>query len=209
MIEELNGEPLHVCVCWSRKAPLHVAHCLELDLIGEGQTPLEARFSLKELIKIQCQVCEDNDLDLCPTDVHDRWRECHDHAQYTGKGDVVVVPSQINEGKSHILQLKIDNSKRCIYNRKGDSWPSERSLCDVESILRDNAIYFRRVSDKPQYGYFLGRWGAEGEGPLQSYPLYVPDGTHIRWYHLQGIALRFGLDGFRLRLVCDNENVES
>lgn len=209
MIDELNGEPIHVCVCWSRKSPHHLAHCLELDLIGEGQTKTKARSSLKELIKIQCRVCEENGLDLRQTDGYYQWKEYHDNAQYSERDSLVVQLHGASEGQSDILHMEIDNRTRCIRNCNDNSWPSECSLSDVEVILRDNGVCFRRVSEKPQYGYFFGPWGAESEGPLQSYPLYLPDGIHIRWYHLQGIFSRFGLEDFRSRLACDNENIES
>ena len=34
-----------------------VAHCLELDVIGEGQTPIDAICELAEAIEIQIQTC--------------------------------------------------------------------------------------------------------------------------------------------------------
>jgi len=37
---------------------LYVAHCLELDLIGEGKTPKEAMIELIEAIELQIEACE-------------------------------------------------------------------------------------------------------------------------------------------------------
>ncbi|RKY04567.1 MAG: hypothetical protein DRP66_11560, partial [Planctomycetota bacterium] len=37
---------------------LLVAHCLELDLIGEGATPQEAVVELKQAIELQIEACK-------------------------------------------------------------------------------------------------------------------------------------------------------
>ena len=197
MIEELNEEPLHVCVGYAPgKPPLYVAHCLELDLIGEGQTKPKEVSCLKQLIEIQYRIYEDNNEDLPPNDVHDQWRVFHENADYPKEDNLIIQKHGNVEGETVVLTLKIDKHPGRVI-RNTDLWPSEYSLSDLEAILREKGISFERVSDRPQYGYFLGRWGADSDGSLQLYPLYAPDGMHIRWYHLRSIALRFGLDCLR------------
>jgi len=199
MIKELKEKHLHVCVCSaSGEYPFYLAHCLELDLIGEGETKPKARSSLKELIEIQCRVCEDNDLDLLQTDGYDQWKEYYDNEDRLEK-KFVIRKHGSHACESVTLTLSMDKLPGRIIRNK-DSWPSEYPLSDTEATLREKGISFHRLPDKAEYGYFLGCWGDESDGQLQSYPLYAPDGTHIRWYHLRGIASRFGLDDLKSRL---------
>ena len=202
MIEELNEETLHVCVgCVKGNPPLYLAHCLELDLIGEEEQEKPVKvYCLKQLIEIQCRIWEKNDAVLWVDDVHDPWRIFHKNADYQTEDNLIIQKNGNAEDENVVLTLKIDkNPGRVIRNK--DLWPSEYPLSDLEAILREKDIRFERVSDKPQYGYFLGRWDADIDGPLMSYPLYAPYGTHIRWYHLRNIERRFGLDDFRTRLI--------
>jgi len=58
----------------------YVAHCLELDLIGEGRTP---KFALKELIdaiELQIESCDDiSQLFFpAPASIWKRFKESHD-----------------------------------------------------------------------------------------------------------------------------------
>ncbi len=46
------------CIYPSSDKKGFVAHCLELDLIGEGKTPLKAIIELIEAIEIQIKACD-------------------------------------------------------------------------------------------------------------------------------------------------------
>jgi hypothetical protein len=200
MIEELKDNLLHICVCSaSGECPFYVAHCLELDLIGEGETKPKARSSLEELIEIQWQVCDDNGLDLRQTDDNDQWKDYY-NGEDTLKKKFVIQKHRSHACESVTLTLSMDKIPGRIVRNK-DSWPHEYPLSEIEAILCKKSILFYRLAEKPAHGYFLGYWGIEGDGTMRSYPLYAPDGINIRWYHLRGIASRFGLDDFKSRLV--------
>ena len=78
MIEELNGKQFHICVGYVQgNPPLSLAHCLELDLIGESSKKNEAISRLKKIIKIQYHIYEDNDTEFLAYDVDSQWIKYH------------------------------------------------------------------------------------------------------------------------------------
>jgi len=57
MTKELSEETLNVCVCAIHEGPIpYIAHCLRLELIGEGQTRQQAMSRLEGLMKLQCRI---------------------------------------------------------------------------------------------------------------------------------------------------------
>jgi len=199
MIEELNGETLQICVCYASKN--HVAHCLELDLMGEGSTKEEAILRLKKIIEIQYRNSEIRDTVFRADDVDPQWLQCH-RAKPLGspkKTTFEIRKSKIaSDAEIFNIQLEIDKSPRILKNK--DSWCKEYQLNKLIKLLSTMRISWQ-TSEELDYGYFLGHWPAGSDGPLQSYPFYAPPDTMVRWYHLRSIASRFWLDGLRSRLL--------
>jgi hypothetical protein len=208
MIEELNGEPLHVCVPCGRTSThprFFVAHCLELDLMGDGSTQDEAISRLEKTIKIQYSVCEDKDSVFWAEDVAPQWIEYHEAALPRSPEDtsfVIEKRGMTSEAEAVSVPVQIDKAHRTIVNK--DSWCNEYPLYELMKLLSTKKISWR-PSEEVDYGYFFGHWPAGSDGPLQSYPFYAPSDTMVRWYHLRNIALRFCLDDLRSRLLPDNE----
>jgi len=196
MIEELSDEPLHVCVCCDGKPSLFVAHCGQLDLIGEGSTEDEAISRLKKTIEIQYHIYEDKDSDFWAQS-EGQWLECHQAAPLGSPEDsdfVIERRRRANSSEVVNVQMKIDKTCRIITNK--DSWCEEYPLNKLMKILSTKRISWR-PSEEVDYGYFFGHWPAGSDGPLQSYTFHAPPDAMVRWYHLRSIASRFGLDDLR------------
>lgn len=208
MIEELNEEPLHVCVCWARKSRLFVAHCLELDLMGDGTTRDEAISRLKRTIEIQYRVREDRDTTFWADDVDRQWIQYHRAAPLGSPEETTFIMEKrrsTNDTEGVRVRVKIDKTPRILANK--DSWCKEYPLNKLIKLLSTKRISWR-TSEELDYGYFLGHLPAGSDGPLESYPFYAPPDVMVRWYHLRSIASRFWLDDLRLGLLRDNEGVE-
>ena len=208
MIEELNEEPLHVCVCLASKPPLFVAHCFELDLMGDGSTKDEAISRLKKTIEIQYRVCEARDTALWAEDVDSQWIQYH-RAAPLGSPEITTLVMEkrrrTSDAEAVRVSVKIDKTPRVLANK--DLWRNEYPLHKLIKLLSTKRISWR-TSEELDYGYFFGHWPIGSDGPLQSYPFYAPPDTMVRWYHLRSIASRFWLDDLTSRLLRDNENVE-
>lgn len=208
MIEELNEEPLHVCVCCYRKAPRYVAHCLELDLMGDGSTKYEAISRLKKIIEIQYRVYEARDTAFLANDIDIQWLQYHRAAPLGSPKEITFIMQKLrmtSDAEAVRVHVKIDKTPRVLTNK--DSWCNEYPLHKLIKLLSTMRISWHKTEEL-DYGYFLGHWPAGSDGPLQSYPFYAPKDTMVRWYHLRSIASRFWLDDLRSRLLRDNENVE-
>ena len=208
MIEELNEEPLHVCVCCSRKAPRYVAHCLELDLMGDGSTKDDAISRLKKAIEIQYRVYESMDTVFWADDVDSQWIQYHEAVPLGSPEKTTFVMEKrrrTSDAEDVRVRVVIDKTPRILTNK--DSWCNEYPLHKLINLLSTKRISWH-TSEELGYGYFFGHWPAGSDGPLQSYPFYAPPDTMVRWYHLRSIASRFCLGDLRARLLRDNENVE-
>src|SRR4030042_475709 len=129
MIEELNEAPLHVCVCCSPKAPRYVAHCLELDLIGEGSEKWEAISRLKKTIEIQYRVCEDKDAVFLAYDIDSQWIEYHRAAPLGSPENTTFIMEKrrrTSDAEGVRGRLQIDKTPRFLTNK--DSWCNEYPL---------------------------------------------------------------------------------
>jgi len=201
MIEEINEETLHICVGRVRETPpLYVAHCYELDLIGESSNKDEAISRLKKIIKIQYRIYEDNDTEFFAQDVDSQWIKYHKGVPLGSPEEselVIEKRRKCSNGEFITVHLKIDKSPRITVNK--DARCEEFPLLELISILRNKGISWR-ISEELDYGYFIGPWPPNSDGPLQSYPFYAPADMTVHWYHLRSIALRFGLDDFRTSL---------
>jgi len=205
MIEELKENPLHVCVCYASEKPtIFVAHCLELDLIGEGNDKQEAISRLKKTIEIQYRLCETREITFWVDDVDKQWIECH-RAYALGNPENTTFTMEeygkTGDVKAIRVPVKIDKTPRLLANK--DSWCNEYPLHNLIKLLGSEKISWR-TSGELDYGYFFGHWPSGSDGPLQSYPFYTHADTLVRWYHLRSIASRFWLDDLRLRLAQDN-----
>jgi len=150
-----------------------------------------------KLMKYGSSICQNTDSELWVSDVHPQWIEYYQAAEIAKREEknlVIQKHKGYSEKEEVVAQLKIDKNQRIIIDK--DSWPSECSLTMLISTLSHRKI-FLRISEEPDYGYFAGRWPAGSDGPLQSYPFYMPMDRSVRWYHLRNIAWRFGLDDLR------------
>jgi hypothetical protein len=207
MIEELNELTLHVCLCRDYKTPLFVAHCLELDLMGDGITKDEAILRLKKTTEIQYGICKNKKSDFFAY-ADRQWVEYHLAVPLGSPEDTTFVLDKCRStrvAEAVRVPVKIDKTSRILSNK--EAWINEFPLQRLIKLLSTNRIFWH-PSEELDYGYLLGHWPADSDGPLQSYAFYAPPDTMVRWYHLRSIASRFWLDDLRSRLLQDNGNIE-
>ncbi len=190
------------------KKTYYVAHCLELDLIGDGNTKDEATVRLKKTIEIQYHIHEEKGTYLC-FDADDQWNLLHQAAPL-GKPEKTIFDIQKfgkAENTENIkVRVEIDKTPRILKNK--DSWRNEYPMHKLIKLLGTKRISWN-TSKELDYGYFLGHCPAGSDGPIQSYPFYLPPENLVSWYHLKNIASRFWLDDLTSNLLHENENVES
>lgn len=188
-------ETHHVCVCATRGPFTYVAHCLELDLVGEGRTKREAISRLHEVVRIQHQICQGRGLNSWASDfVHSEWRRLHQ--------SLLGRPPERTEwpmeeydrcAGPETVTLAVEIRKSHSFLRNGKPWPSEYPLIDLVEILRPQGISWEKRSS--DHSCFFGHFPGYPDAPVLSYPLYTPPETPVRWYHLRSIACRYGVDG--------------
>jgi len=190
MIKELSEETLDVCVCAIHKGALpYIAHCLRLELIGEGQTRQQAISRLEGLIKLQCRTYQSEAVSLWLGDVDSQWEEYHIKATGIPEERVLDVRGHTND-ETVQLRLSVRTSHTMIRNT--DAWPTECPLGVLSDLLSARGISC--ISDEPGCVHLVGRWQNASDVPLQSYPFHVPADRSVAWYHLRAISRRFGLD---------------
>ncbi len=65
--------PLNVLM-WQEERT-HLALCLELDVLGEGNTPQKALHALAELVDTQLEFAKERNLDVCHPAPFDYWQK--------------------------------------------------------------------------------------------------------------------------------------
>jgi len=194
MIEELSQKPLEICVFVLGTPPFpHIAYCLDLQLIGEGQSDKEAVSVLRRLVEIQCCSCQNNGTRPWLALIDHEWQEYCTHS-LLGKPEAtrLDVPGRNND-ETIRLSLNVRTTRQWIHKSHAwGPWPSKHSLAALKEILNERGISC--ISYEGSYVHLLGHWQNTPDAPLMSYPFRVPSDMSVSWYHLRGIARRFGLD---------------
>ena len=199
MCEEFNNKTVNICVIGYKipnKNPIYVAHCLELDLIGEGISTNEAISKLKKLIEIQYHLYKTKNIEFYAYP-DNQWILCH-KAKSIGKPEEKKLKIKNICGTDNLILHTITDKKHSLIRNK-ESWKEE---CHLQKLIK--LLQYRKVSwhlsQERDYGYFLGSFPTGTDGILQSYPLYISNEMMIKWYHLKNIAIRFGLDNLNSQL---------
>lgn len=63
MLRKLHVDKnLHILVVEDKEENVFLAHCLDLDIVGQGRTAKEAVLELTELVETQLEYCLENDM---------------------------------------------------------------------------------------------------------------------------------------------------
>ena len=112
---DLTGSALsfRACVYPSPDQPgYYAAHCLELDVVGEGKSVEEAMSNLLEVIETQLESCQDNGAQLLYFAPNDVWQK-YNAAKKAGRqiaGELIErIVRQANKRLGHAATNIFDN----------------------------------------------------------------------------------------------------
>ncbi len=63
MLKKLNGHHnFHILIVLDKRRKAFIAHCLDMDIVAQGKTRVDAIEELKALVETQLEYCLENDM---------------------------------------------------------------------------------------------------------------------------------------------------